>query len=201
MQTDFHKTAIFVDWYNIGCSLCLETKKRLQSKSFIYFFPSTLPNLFMKKIFLLSSLVLLIASCQKESVYNQYVDLEEGNWQLDSLINFEFEIKATSKPVDVFYNIRHDVSYPFYNLYTKYELTDPKGKIVRSNMHEAKLMDATTGVPNGTGESIFDNQILLLKDFKFPESGKYKFSIKQYMREQQLEGILAVGLTIREVEN
>ncbi|MFT5618917.1 MAG: gliding motility-associated lipoprotein GldH [Arenicella sp.] len=146
------------------------------------------------------SLVFLFASCQEKAIYNQYADLDDGNWELNSLIDFEFEIENASKPVNLFYNIRNDVSYPFYNLYVKYELTDPNGKILRSNMHEANLMDPTTGAPIGTGESLFDNQILLLKNFQFPESGKYKFSIKQYMREEKIEGIWAVGLTIKDIE-
>lgn len=153
----------------------------------------------MKNLLFAFVFVLSLSACQQESVYNQYVDLDEGSWELNSLINFEFEIGNTSKPLDVFYNIRNDVSYPFYNLYVKYELTSPSGKIVRSNMHEANLMNPTTGAPIGTGESIFDNQVLLLDNFQFPEEGKYKFSIKQYMREEKLDGIWAVGLTIKEV--
>ncbi len=151
------------------------------------------------KIFFVFPIIFLLASCQEKAIYNQYVDLDEEGWKLDSLIDFEFEIENSSKPVNLFYNIRNDVSYPFYNLYVKYELTDQNGEIVRSNMHEANLMDPTTGAPIGTGESLFDNQILLLKNFQFPESGNYKFSIKQYMREEKIDGIWAVGLTIREV--
>ncbi len=152
-----------------------------------------------RKCFIIFPIIFLFASCQEKAIYNQYVDLDDGGWELDSLIDFEFEIENTAKPVNLFYNIRNDISYPFYNLYVKYELTDQEGEIIRSNMHEANLMDPTTGAPIGTGESIFDNQILLLKDFQFPKAGNYKFSIKQYMREEKIDGIWAVGLTIKEV--
>jgi gliding motility-associated lipoprotein GldH len=154
----------------------------------------------MKNLLVIFSIIFLFTSCQEKSIYNQYVDLNDEGWILNSPIHFELEIENASKPVNLFYNIRNDISYPFYNLYVKYELTDSNGKIVRSNMHEANLMDPTTGAPIGTGESLFDNQILLLKNFQFPESGKYKFSIKQYMREEKLDGIWAVGLTIKEIE-
>jgi len=144
---------------------------------------------------------LILFGCQNETVFNEYQDFAQQEWYADSLATFQFNIDDAALPYNLYYSVRNDLSYPFYNFYTKYELTDSEGKILRSSLHEADLMHPITGAPLGTGESIFDNNILLLKDFQFPASGKYQFSMKQYMRKDTLSGVLAVGLAIEQAKD
>ncbi|MGB0522216.1 MAG: gliding motility lipoprotein GldH [Flammeovirgaceae bacterium] len=152
----------------------------------------------MKRFLLFACLVCLWA-CNDGVVYNEFKDLEANNWHYDSMAIFNFRAEQ-GKPHDLFYNIRYNLDYPYYNLYVKYELSDAQGNLLRSSLQEANLMHPDTGVPLGSGESIFDSKLPLLEQYEFPATGDYQFKIKQYMRLDTLPGILAVGVTLETPE-
>lgn len=151
----------------------------------------------MMRFLVFACLVCVIWSCNNNVVYNSFQDLEKGNWRYDSTAVFDFYVDNADKPYDLCYNVRYNLEYPYYNLYVKYELTDATGKLLRASMQEANLMHPDTGVPLGSGESIFDSQLSLLKNYQFPAVGDYQFKIRQYMRMDTLPGILAVGVTLK----
>lgn len=153
----------------------------------------------MKKFLIIASLAWLVWSCNSNSEYHKFSDLEAGNWHYDSAVVFNFRVDESGKH-NLYYNVRYNLDYPYYNLYVKYELKDPNGKLLRSSMQEANLMHPDTGVPLGSGESIFDSKLPLLESYEFPAKGEYEFQIKQYMRLDTLPGILAVGMTLENLE-
>jgi gliding motility-associated lipoprotein GldH len=58
-------------------------------------------------------------------------------------------------------------------------------------------MDAKTGKPQGTGlGDIFNHQFDLLHGFRFPKTGTYNMTLKQYMRQDPLPDIYSIGLRI-----
>lgn len=148
------------------------------------------------RFLMIVGLAVSLWSCTNNVAYNSFQDLEDGNWLYDSTTVFNFSVDNASSPYDLNYNVRYNLDYPYYNLYVKYELMDDQGKLLRASMQEANLMHPDTGVPLGSGESIFDSQLSLLDDYKFPTEGKYQFKIRQYMRVDTLPGILAVGVTL-----
>ena len=52
---------------------------------------------------------------------------------------------------------------------------------------------------DGMGD-IWDNRILFKKDFKFPQTGKYRFELEQAMRINPLPGIMDVGMRIERAD-
>ena len=144
-----------------------------------------------------AALLLLLTSCDPARVYEQNVDLPEGNWAIDNAPVFEFEIADTTQLYTVSVNLRYNLEYDFYNLYLQHELTGPGGKKLSGKLHEILLMDAKTGKPLGKGSSdTFDLQQPLLENVSFPEAGKYKLKITQYMRRDPLPNIQAVGIRV-----
>lgn len=147
------------------------------------------------RLILFALVATLFWACSKQAVHNEYKDLDIGNWHYDSTAVFNFHVDQAGK-YDLYYNIRYNLDYPYYNLYVKYELADADGKLLRSAMQEANLMHPDTGVPLGSGESIFDSKLSLLDSYDFVQTGEYQFKIKQYMRLDTLPGILAIGMTL-----
>jgi gliding motility-associated lipoprotein GldH len=144
-----------------------------------------------------AAFLLLLSSCDPARVYEQNIDLPEGNWAIDNAPVFEFEIKDTTQKHDVFVNLRYGIEYDFYNLYLQHELTGPDGKIISKKLHEILLMDSKTGKPLGKGSSdTFDLQQVILKDISFPKAGTYKLKLTQYMRRDPLPHIQAVGIRV-----
>ena len=155
----------------------------------------------MKKytlLFTICYLLFAVFGCtDPNTIFKQHTDIEDGNWFLKYEPTFEFEIKDTTQSYTVYYLIRNGTAYPYYNLYIKQFLTDDKNKAINEALNELKVMDETTGKPLGDGMGdLFDHKIVALKNYRFPHAGKYKFKIRQYMRQDPLPQILSVGISI-----
>ena len=146
-------------------------------------------------------LILIVAfslsNCSDNTIYNKYKDLNEGYWAEAEPLSFEFTVKDTSQNYQLDYYVRNSMQYEYYNLYIAYSLENDKGDTLRSSMHESNLMDPVSGKPFGSSAGdYYDHQIPLFNEFHFSDTGTYKFSLKQYMRKDTLEGIYAMGLRV-----
>ncbi len=147
----------------------------------------------------LSFLLLLIAicSCDSNRIYEDYNDMEKAFWHLDSIQTFSFRIEDTSKPYNVLSTFRNSSSYPFYNLYFQYDISDSLGNTFIKKLKEVSLFDSKTGNPYGDGlGDLFDHSFMLEQNHYFPYVGAYSISLKQYMRRDTLPFILSVGVQI-----
>ena len=61
--------------------------------------------------FLLISL-LLLTSCDKEMVYDQYVSLENGSWKWNDVAVFDIDVTDTLSLNNIFIQVRHSTDYP-----------------------------------------------------------------------------------------
>lgn len=151
-----------------------------------------------KNICLLSLLLLFVfSSCDPNRVYEQNVELQNGDWTVDNAPVFEFLIQDTSQQYDIYFNVRYALSYDYYNLYMRHQLVGPDSVQLSSQLHEVLLMDSKTGRPLGKGSSdIYDLQALAIKNIAFKKTGTYKLKLTQYMRRDPLPDILAVGIRV-----
>ncbi|WP_424962310.1 gliding motility lipoprotein GldH [Ekhidna sp.] len=142
-------------------------------------------------------LFLFITACDSNRVYEDYNDLEEAFWHLDSVQTFSFQIEDTSRAYNIRATFRNASSYPFYNLYFQYTLTDSTGNVLKQQLKEVDLFDPKTGEPYGSGlGDLFDHSFLLEENYKFQSSGEYTLSFEQYMRRDTLPFILSVGARV-----
>ncbi|WP_345115127.1 gliding motility lipoprotein GldH [Hymenobacter algoricola] len=142
-------------------------------------------------------MLLLLAACDPGQVYEKNTDLDEYVWGVQVKPTFEFTIADTTQRYDVYFNIRNASAYGYYNLYVQHTLTDPAGRPVSKLLHQMLLMDPQTGEPNGNGTGdIYDHQFLALPGQRFHQTGTYKLLLEQYMRQDQLPGIMAVGVRV-----
>jgi gliding motility-associated lipoprotein GldH len=146
---------------------------------------------------------LLFYACDSQRVFEGYQDLPNRKWADKQTVSFEFNVQDAQTPYHLYYNIRNTLSYPYYNLYIVYELKDSTGKVIAEKMIENNLMHPKTGEPYGKGiGDLFDHRFPLLTNYRFPQSGKYTLSLRQYMRMQELPEIVAVGCRVEKaIEN
>jgi gliding motility-associated lipoprotein GldH len=63
------------------------------------------------------------------------------------------------------------------------------------------LLDPKTGEPKGSGTGdIFDIQVLALPNQRFAKPGEYTLTLEQYMRQDQLPGLMAMGVRVAKHE-
>ena len=142
-------------------------------------------------------IVIVLSSCDSSRVYEDFNDLEESFWHLDSVQTFSFEIPDDSKLYNVSGTFRNASSYPFYNLYFQYTISDSLGNVLTEELKEVDLFDPKTGEPLGSGlGDLFDHSFVLEENYQFPNTGSYSISFEQYMRRDTLPFILSVGARV-----
>ena len=147
------------------------------------------------------ALAFVIWGCDSERVYEKNYDFKDRYWLIDDFPVFEFEIADTAKAYNLYCNIRSSVAYPYSRIFVNYVLSDTTHQTLKKEMVSSFLFDERTGEPignSGLGD-IYDQKILLLKNFTFKNSGGYKMQFEQFMRTDTLQGILAVGLRVEAV--
>jgi len=151
----------------------------------------------MKRLFpiLIVVLVLTLAACDTDRVYQQTYDFDETGWHMDSIPSFSFEIEDAA-PKNLKLHLRNSIAYPTYNVYLTYFLEDSTGRELASELINIELFNPKTGAPKGSGSSIYQQEVDILSNYSFPTTGTYTFRVVQYMRELQLKEILSVGLRV-----
>ncbi|MBT1701964.1 gliding motility lipoprotein GldH [Chryseosolibacter indicus] len=156
----------------------------------------------MRTILITLFTVTLLASCDKNRVYDKNEDFDNGLWPTAVKPSFEFEIKE-NVPYNIYGNIRNSVSYPFSRLFITYYLEDSTGNVLNKKLIEHTLFDPKTGKPEGTSGlgDIYDHRVPMINNYQFPYTGKYRLRLEQFMRTDSLQGILAAGVRIEKVLN
>lgn len=148
--------------------------------------------------------MLLLGACDTQRVHEAYVDLPQAQWQYDSLVRMRFEVTDPQATYNLYYNLRHNLDYPFYNFYVQYQLLDSAGKPLREGQKEHNLMEPQTGQPLGEVSShvatSYTHRIPLLQNLHLPYAGAYSLQLRQYMRTDTLKGIESVGIRLEKAQ-
>lgn len=151
---------------------------------------------------ILLCLVAVLAACDSNRVYEDFNDMEEAFWHLDSIQTFSFEITDTTRRYNLKATFRNASSYPFYNLYFQYTLTDSLDNVLKQQLKQVDLFDPKTGEPRGSGlGDLFDHSFMLEEGYQFDTPGEYSLSLEQYMRRDTLPFILSVGARVEFTES
>lgn len=152
----------------------------------------------MKYSYLIILVVLVsMTSCDSSRVYEEFNDMDEAFWHLDSTQTFDFPIEDPSRAYNLAATFRNASSYPFYNLYFQYTIKDSVQNVLKEELKEVNLFDPKTGEPFGEGlGDLFDHVFILEEGYQFPERGVYSIEMKQFMRMDTLPFILSVGARV-----
>ena len=144
--------------------------------------------------FLVFLVIVSLFSCDN-IIYENYYSFNEGVWDADSTVNFEYTISDTLSLHDLSLSIRHSVDFEYQNLFLFLEL-DTKDTI------EIMLADKS-GKWNGSGISnIRELNYTFQTSRMFDKKGEYNLKAEQAMRYgvdekiQYLENITDIGLII-----
>ncbi len=157
----------------------------------------------MRLLFFLAIVSWFLISCDSNRIYEYNRDFKDRTWKTSDTTVFDFYIRDTGKRYNLYYNVRNSIDYPYARLFVNYALTDSLSNPIDKKLVSQDLFDQKTGRPNGDSGlgDIYDHQFLLLKNFEFKYYGKYLVNLQQYMRQDTLPGILAVGIRVEEAES
>ena len=153
-----------------------------------------------------SLLLLLLSSCNSNTVYSEYegIALSDG-WAVKDTKKFNVDITDTQSLNDVFVHVRNADSYPYRNLFIFLHTTTPDGKKSTDTLECMLANEKGEWLGSGAGD-LWDNKILFKKNVRFPVAGKYVFEYEQAMRYgnenfvDPLPLIIDVGLSREKIE-
>lgn len=153
----------------------------------------------MRPLFSIICLSFLLISCTEERYFEENQDFKDRIWNMEETAEFNFKIDSVETPYRIKLNIRNTMDYPFRNLYIKYQLKDST-YLMEDKLLNLKLFEDKTGKPYGDHQSdIYSHQLTLQDSVYFHQKGNYKIELKQYMRENELKGMVSAGIRIEQL--
>ena len=95
-------------------------------------------------------------------------------------------------------NFRHGGDYPYQNIYLFIKSKSPSGKIAKDTAQMILANNKGRWMGKGIGD-IFDYQFRFKQGPLFPEKGEYYFEIEQAMREENLDKVTDIGISVKKV--
>lgn len=135
----------------------------------------------------------LLAACTDTALYDHYQAVEKP-WSKDQVYYFTFDIADNTLPYDLTLEIRSNNLYPYQNLWLLCTEEPPVGPMTHDTIECMLANDY--GEWRGSGISLYHLGIPLRTRRHFPHKGQYTIGIRQGMRDEQLNGIEAIGLRI-----
>ncbi len=152
--------------------------------------------------FLVFNIVLLLftfTACNKNRIFHEVKKFNDFKWNKTEKIHFETSIEQTDIKYDFFLNLRYIEGFPYKFLHLNIEITDPDGKTKTNELSIQIISDEKQYIGDGAG-SYWDIDYPI-PEYPFDKKGKYKITIEHAMKENTLNLINEVGLSIISKEN
>ena len=152
------------------------------------------------------SMVLLLVSCDKKRVFDEYKALD-GKWKKDNVVSFNFDQKDTVSKYNMFINVRNNNSYPYSNLFLIVHLQEPGSKLTKVDTLEYPMANPDGSLMGEGFSDVKESKLWYKENVRFPKAGKYTVSIQHAVRKggevpgvNELNGVIDVGLRIESTE-
>jgi gliding motility-associated lipoprotein GldH len=158
----------------------------------------------LKSNFLYLIVILLLVSCDKKRVFDEYKTVGNG-WNKDSIVSFNLPELDTKINYNLFVNIRNNNKYPYNNLFLIVTLDQPNRQSKVDTL-EYQMADEEGNLLGEGFTDVKTSKLFFKENFKFI-AGKNTIHIKQAIRHtgkingvDNLEGITDVGFRIEKTE-
>jgi gliding motility-associated lipoprotein GldH len=129
---------------------------------------------------------------------NSKFKFSEDQWIAGDLKSIELTAPDTTSPYHMLIKVKHEDTYGFQNLYVRTHITYPSGKTI-SSVTSLELADAQGRWAGNCGSQYCNLELVLQDRFTFPETGKYIWAIEPYMRTDTVQGIAAIAIQCRRI--
>jgi gliding motility-associated lipoprotein GldH len=153
----------------------------------------------MRMIFCAAAITVMIVGCDSNRVFEKNVEFKDRTWGIAAPANFEFQIGDTTKKYNLLMDVRNSIEYPYARLFVNYDLKSDSASLTKK-LISVYLFDQKTGKPFGTSGigDIYDHRFPILENYSFRKAGIYQISFQQFMRQDTIPGVLAIGLRVEE---
>jgi gliding motility-associated lipoprotein GldH len=137
--------------------------------------------------------ILVVSACTDGRIYENFHALPNQNWGIQDSLVFHFQdVELVNSPNLI--AVKFNEKYSFSNCYLRVISKDSLGMILDNKLVNMILFDPKSGEPLGDG---FGNSYTRYDTLPFLFDQQTKsVTLLQYMRQDQLPGIEAVGIKI-----
>ncbi len=141
--------------------------------------------------------LVLLLSCNRNSVFSDYRTLKGSEWHQDSILTFDMTVPDSTKIYNLFLDVRNEGRYPYSNLWLFVKIIPPKGKVVNDTIELTLANPEGKWLGYGLGD-LYDMKYPYKQTTFFPNAGYYRFEVRQGMRTEDgvLKGIHDFGITL-----
>lgn len=151
-----------------------------------------------KKAILTATALLFLSSCESGMVFDRYGHVSERGWSKQDAVELSVPPLREGGVYEVKIGVRSTDDYPYRNISIIVQRQTFPSKVVHSDTVECKLTD-DKGMRIGSGFINYQNSYdVALDHYKAGDS--IYIVLKQNMRNEQVEGITDVGVSLRKVE-
>lgn len=137
----------------------------------------------------------ICSACHINSKYERFYSINREGWSKDSTLNFPVHFDKDKQSYDLSMHIRNTNNYRYSNIWLFVCIQSPQGEQLIDTVEFTLAEPSGKWLGSGLGE-LFSQQFLYKENIAFPDSGVYKISIQQAMRDETLMGIDALGISI-----
>jgi gliding motility-associated lipoprotein GldH len=132
-------------------------------------------------------------------IFQERKDLPDMVWKYSDPLEFSTEIANKDESFNLYLDIEHSRDFAYGNLYTGITVISPGGDstFYRISIDLADKLGQWLGTCKGNECS---RQFLIAKQYQFVEAGNNRIIVEQYSRDEDLEGIKSIELTIHAAE-
>lgn len=141
------------------------------------------------------SLLFSFLACSNQPFFDVYESMANRRWHDHEKPTFQVYIEDNKALYDVWVYIRHTSEYDYANLFFLAHESGPKLQDT-SRRHELQLATSDGRWTGQSAGNLYENRLLLKESYVFPDTGMYRFSIEQNMRDNPLLDITDIGLTV-----
>ncbi|HEY5510611.1 MAG TPA: gliding motility lipoprotein GldH [Prolixibacteraceae bacterium] len=141
--------------------------------------------------------IILLFSCNRNTVFSNYKTLKGARWHQDSILRFDMTVPDSTKIYNLFLNVRNEGRYAFSNLWLFVKIIPPKGLVVNDTIELSLATPEGKWLGYGLGD-LYDMKYPYKQTTFFPAAGYYRFEVRHGMRTDDgfLRGIRDFGITL-----
>ena len=150
----------------------------------------------MRNLLLGSALIISIFGCNSDKViFEEVGNVPDGKWAYGDVYDYSFQVEDTSEAYRLLLYLDFSTGYDWQNFYTRVVTTYPNDTTIQDIL-SLELATKTGEWYGDCNSKHCELNIPMQENVRFPEPGKYSISFEQFMREEIVEGINAIGLKL-----
>jgi len=150
-------------------------------------------------IFIVSSVIVFQSCNDRNYIFSGQNVFTEGIWNEQDSASFDVNITDTMQLYNLGLMLNHSKNYPAQNIYLKINTTFPDGQYFSQQVN----IDFANKAGKWFGDCSGDNcevEAFIQQGAYFNQSGNYRFTIKQFTREVNLENINSLEFFVEDTE-